>query len=198
MKLYKALLASLFFILILLCVYYVHIAYFKINVVLYSAVFDVGLATLATSVLLFNTGHFKPLGSFEKLQLSAIWLLGGCVLALSIPTIIDRSLSFYLLEKLQQRGGKIQQARFEDVFTKEYMKEHRLIDIRLTEQEQSGTITLVDGCVILTKKGAWFATFSRHFRAHFLPKQRLVMGKYSDDLTDPFRVSALITDYTCG
>ena len=46
-----------------------------------------------------------------------VWLLLGYILAISVPTVLDRSLSFYILEKLQQRGGGIQQSRFNEVFT---------------------------------------------------------------------------------
>lgn len=35
--------------------------------------------------------------------------------AISVPTVIDRSLSMYILEKLQQRGGGIQLAAFDTV-----------------------------------------------------------------------------------
>jgi hypothetical protein len=114
-----------------------------------------------------------------------------------VPTVIDRSLSFYILEKLQQRGGGIKLDAFDQVFTQEYVKEHRLVDVRLTEQQQSGTVEIKDGCVKLTAWGQTIASSSRYFRAHFLPKQRLLMGKYSDDLTDPFRNSAERTDYRC-
>jgi hypothetical protein len=107
-------------------------------------------------------------------------------------------LSFYLLEKLQQRGGGIQQNRFAEIFTGEYMREHRLVDIRLTEQLQSGTIEIVDGCVLLTSKGAKLASFGRFFRTYLLPKKRLLMGQYTDQLTDPFRASESAVDYTCS
>jgi len=106
-------------------------------------------------------------------------------------------LSFYILEKIQQRGGGIQQARFKEVFTEEYLPEHRLVDVRLTEQLESGTIRIVDGCVVLTERGHQLATFSRAFRMHLLPKRRLLMGKYSDDLTDPFRSSGASPGYEC-
>jgi hypothetical protein len=114
-----------------------------------------------------------------------------------VPAVLDRSLSFYILEKLQQRGGGIQQARFAEIFTQEYVKEHRLVDVRLTEQMESGTIKIDNGCVRLTAKGDRLATFSRFFRTHLLPKRRLLMGQYSDDLTDPFRHSATQVDYLC-
>jgi hypothetical protein len=126
-----------------------------------------------------------------------IWLLLGYSFAISVPTVIDRSLSFYILEKLQQRGGGIKLDAFDQVFTQEYVKEHRLMDVRLTEQQQSGTIVIRNGCVVLTDWGQTIATTSRFFRNHFLPKQRLLMGEYSDDLTDPFRNSVKRVDYQC-
>lgn len=198
MKFIRALTASLFFVAVLLAVYHAHITYFKVNVVFYSAILDAVLAAGVAGAVLFGMRYFRALGGFEKAQLVVIWLLGGYAFAISVPTVIDRSLSFYILEKLQQRGGGIQQAAFEAVFTQEYMKEHRLVDVRLTEQLASGTIVIRNGCVLLTPKGRDLATFSRYFRLHWLPKQRLLMGQYNDDLTDPFRAGGPAPSYTCG
>jgi hypothetical protein len=77
------------------------------------------------------------------------------------------------------------------------MVEDRLVDVRVTEQLQSGTISIDGGCVRLTPRGRRIATASSYFRSHFLPRQRLLMGEYSDDLTDPFRHSIRSVDYTC-
>ena len=197
MKFVTALWTSLMFALLACAVYYVHVRYFAVDVVLYSAMLDAAIATAAMTLLLFLHKGFRIFNAFEKWQLGAIWLLAGCLVALGLPTVIDRSLSFYILEKLQQRGGAISQARFEEVFTKEYMSEHRLVDIRLTEQKASGTIVIESGCVKLTERGARLAAFSRFFRLHLLPKQRLVGGGYTDDLTDPFRNSAPDPGYRC-
>ena len=84
-----------------------------------------------------------------------------------------------------------------DVFVNEYVVEHRLVDIRLTEQLESGTIEIRDGCVRLTRKGMHVADLGRFYRKHLLPKRRLIMGKYTDDLTDPFRNSVADVDYQC-
>ena len=126
-----------------------------------------------------------------------IWLLIGYSLAISVPTVIDRSLSFYILEKLDQRGGGIRFDAFNDVFTKEYVEEHRLVDVRLTEQLESGTVVINDGCVKLTKKGKQLARFSMMFRHNLLPKHRLLMGNYTADLTNPFRVDIETPNYLC-
>ena len=188
---------SLLFALLACAVYYVHVRFFKVDVVLYSAALDASLAAAAMTLVLFVRREFGMFSSHEKAQLGIIWLLAGCLAALGLPTIIDRSLSFYILEKLQQRGGAIAQARFEEVFTKEYVKEHRLVDVRLTEQQVSGTIVIENGCVKLTDRGRRLAEFSRFFRTHLLPKHRLLAGAYTDDLTDPFRHSDADVTYRC-
>lgn len=198
MKLLRSLIATGVFVVLLLLTYFVHISFFSVNVVFYAAIADAAVATLLTGIILVGLGWFSPLGGFEKAQLVAIWLLAGYAFAISMPTVIDRSLSFYLLEKLKQRGGGIRADRFEEVFSKEYMKEYRLVDVRLTEQEQSGTIVIKDGCVRLTPKGRFIASIGSYFRHHLLPKKRLLRGQYVDVLTDPFRHSIKAPDYTCG
>jgi hypothetical protein len=197
MKFLTSLGASLLYAVLACLVYYVHIRFFKVDVVLYSAILDALIAAVLMTLLLFVRREFRLFSRFEKGQLAVIWLLAGSLAALSVPTIIDRSLSFYILEKLAQRGGGIQRARFEEVFTHEYVKEDRLVDVRLTEQQVSGTIVIENGCVKLTERGARLAAFSRFFRANLLPKQRLLAGTYTDALTDPFRHSPAQMDYVC-
>lgn len=189
--------ATMLFVTALLIVYYVHISFFRVNVVFYAAIVDGVVATGIAGTGLFLIGYFRVLGGFEKLQLLIMWLLTGYAFAISVPTVIDRSLSFYILEKLHQRGGGILRSNFEQVFVQEYVKEHRLVDVRLTEQLESGTIHMVGECVKLTEKGKYLASFSRYFRLNWLPKKRLLMGEYSDDLTDPFRHSQNSVNYTC-
>lgn len=197
MKFIRAGMTSIIFLILLVAIYYIHITYFSVNVVFYAAIADGIVATLLAGMMLFLAAYFRVFNVFEKSQMVLIWLLAGYSFAISVPTVIDRSLSFYILEKLQQRGGGIKLDRFEDVFTKEYMKEHRLVDVRLTEQIESGTIQIENGCVKLTEKGGKIASFSRLFRQNFLPKQRLLMGQYSDDLTNPFKNSISGNDYLC-
>jgi hypothetical protein len=197
MKYFKFALCNMLFPVMLLLIYWLHITFFKVNVVFYSAIIDGILATFVTILLVSLSKWLNVFSVFEKLQLVLFWLLLGYAYAISVPTVIDRSLSFYTLEKLQQRGGGIQLAAFERVYANEYMKEHRLVDVRLTEQQQSGTIKIQNGCVVLTEWGNTLATASRLFRTHFLPKQRLLMGEYSSDLTDPFKKSDSQVDYLC-
>jgi hypothetical protein len=197
MKYLKLVAATAAYAMLLVVIYVLHVRYIPVNVVFYSAILDAVLATILAVTLVAMVRWFKVFTRFETLQLCCIWLLLGYSFAISVPTVIDRSLSFYILEKLQQRGGGIKLDAFEQVFTQEYVKEHRLMDVRLTEQQQSGTLTIRNGCVSLTDWGQTIATASRYFRNHFLPKQRLLMGQYSADLTDPFRQSTNREDYLC-
>ena len=196
-KFLNTILASVIFVIILFFIYFFHVTFLRVDVVFYSAILDALLAAGLSAIIIYLVKFFGALGLYEKFLLISIWVLAGYAFAISVPTVLDRSLSFYILEKLQQRGGGIQMARMPDVFTNEYMKEHRLVDVRLTEQAQSGTIEIKDGCVKLTPKGERIASMSRFFRLHLLPKKRLLMGEYTDDLTNPFRNSIETPDYLC-
>ena len=197
MKFVKTLLASLIFVLMLFIIYFIHVRFIRVDVLFYAAIVDALLAAGLSAMIIYLIKFFKILGLYEKFLLICIWILAGYAFAISVPTVLDRSLSFYILEKLQQRGGGIQMAYMPDVFIQEYMKEHRLVDVRLTEQVQSGTIEIVDGCVKLTPKGEKIARVSRFFRLNLLPKKRLLMGEYTDDLTNPFRNSIEAPNYLC-
>lgn len=189
--------ATLFFVCALLLVYAVHVSFFAVDVIFYAAIFDAVLASVVSTALI-QLSWFRLLNRLEKAQLVLIWLLAGYAFAISVPTVIDRSLSVYLLEKLQQRGGGIKESSFPELFSQEYMVEHRLVDVRLTEQLASGTVHIRNGCVMLTDKGRLIARITRYFRRHWLPSRRLLSGSYRDDLTDPFRSSSGRTDYVCG
>ena len=196
-KYVRAIVATALFIAVLLLTYYIHMRYFRVDVVLYSTILDGFIATILVASSLALLKVFRGFSRLEVAQLFVIWLLGGFIFAITVPTVIDRSLSFYLLEKLEQRGGGIRQDAFEQVFTEEYMPEDRLVDVRLTEQLQSGTIYIRNGCVRLTHRGERLAAFSRFYRMNLLPKRRLLMGEYTDALTDPFRHSKMASDYRC-
>lgn len=197
MNAWRSLLASVAYALLLLAVYGVHARWFAVDVVFYSALADAVIAAALMALPLYRARAFAAFSALERAQLLAIWLLAGYAFAISVPTVLDRSLSFYILEKLDQRGGAIRADAMPRVFTDEYLPEHRLVDVRLTEQLQSGTIVIVDGCVRLTARGERLARASRWFRLHLLPRKRLLAGEYTDALTDPFRASRDAVDYAC-
>jgi hypothetical protein len=190
-------LAIVTYVIVLLVVYFGYINFFSVNVVFYSSLYSAAIALLLFCFPLYFFTIFKIFNIFEKFNIVIITGLIGYVFSISLPTVIDRSLSFYILEKLQQRGGAIQLSKFDYIFTNEYMREHKLVDIRLTEQSESGTIIIDKDCVRLTNKGSLLADFSRYFRQNFLPKKRLLRGEYTDMLIDPFSRSDINPDYLC-
>lgn len=198
MKYVASLVSILFFLFLMIMIYTIHALYFPVNVVFYAAILDVVIAASLGFGIIFTIPFFTRLLSFhERGLLLVIWLLVGFAFAISGPAVLDRSLSIYIVEKLVQRGGGIQLARINEVFVDEYVVEHRLLDIRLTEQVESGTIEIVDGCVQVTERGRRLAGITRFLRLNLLAKNRLIMGEYTDDLTDPFRNSVAAPDYGC-
>ena len=175
----------IFFIFLLIIIYAIYINQFNVNVLLYSSLFCVLISLTIATIILFSI-KVKYVNFFEKILILIICALTGYSLVLSLPTVIDRSLSFYILEKLDQRGG-----------TKEYLKDHRLIDIRLTEQLKTKTVIIDKNCLRLTSKGKKVVLFSNIFRQYFLPRQRLIRDKYTDELISPLDNEIDIPDYLC-
>ncbi len=177
--------------------YVLHALYFSVNVVFYSALFDAFIAVILTFFIL-KTRYFSVFGNFDKILILIIVTLLGYAISISIPTIIDRSLSLYMLEKINQRGGGIVLSSFDDIIKNEYMKEYRVTDARITEQLESGTIKISNSCVKLTDRGELIVLFSSLFRNNLLPKNRLLMGSYTDDLINPLRgTDNTVVDYKC-
>jgi hypothetical protein len=185
------------YLVILFFTYYGYINFFSVDVVFYSSIYAALIALFLYAMVICLTPFFWLLNWYEKFNAIIVAGLLGYIIAISLPTVIDRSLSFYILEKLQQRGGGIQLAKFPYIFTVEYMREHKLVDIRLTEQSKSGTIVIDGDCVRLTEKGNKLANFSRYFRKYFLPQKRLLLDEYTDTLIDPFARSDMSPDYLC-
>jgi hypothetical protein len=176
----------------------IHFQLLPVHVVLYDTILDVVIAGAIVLTICFLLMGRQSYLTKEEITLSIlVGLLIGLFYAISVPTVIDRSLSMYLLEKISQRGGGIRQDAVERVFKDEYMREQRPLDIRLTEQINSGTIVVKNGCVGLTDRGLRIVAFTRFYRTHLLPKRREIMGQLTDELTDPFRHSSPTVDYAC-
>jgi len=194
----KILLSLVLFACTLLAVNYFHFRALPVNVVLYGALSDVVVSTAIAGLASWYVIFCKEVNHLVFAQLVVIFVLLGYIFAITVPTVIDRSFSLYILEKLQQNGGSVRQSAFDGAIVEEFMREHRLSDARLTEQLQSGTITIKDGCVALTPRGQLIASLALWYQEHMLPQHRLLMGTYSNDLTNPFREPSRMSDYRCG
>lgn len=182
-----------------LAVNLIHFQFFRVYVVLYSCLLD---ALIASLIVLPAYGFLRyAKGGLATTEFTLAALVGNLaivVYAIMGPTVIDRSLSIYIVEKLANRGGHISEAALHDVFVKEYMPEYRLLDVRLTEQISSGTAVIKDGCISLTPRGAFIASAMSAYRKFLLPKKRVLMGQVTDELTDPFRNHTPQVDVTCS
>jgi hypothetical protein len=197
MKSIKVLNAIVMYIFLYAITYTLHVLYFSVDVIFYAALFDTIIAAIAMGIIL-NVSYFSLFNNLDRLLIIVIAILLGYAISISIPTVIDRSLSFYILEKIDQRGGGVLLSSIEDIIKDEYIKEHRLADVRLTEQLKSGTIAIEDGCIKLTDSGRLIVKFSNFFRKNLLPKKRLLMGTYTDVLTNPFKDGLSKVNYRCN
>ena len=207
----KALFLSMLFVaylILLVGINLLHFRYLTVDVIFYATLADAIIAAgiLAAAVMLaraftakdtYMGSVVRELNGTEMILFALCAVLSGYIFAISVPTVIDRSLSIYILEKLDQRGGAIALKAMNEIFVREFIPEHRLMDARMTEQLTSGTVTIENGCVTLTPRGKRIAAFTRFYRTNLLPRNRVLMGEVSDDLTDPFRNHTAVVDYGC-
>jgi hypothetical protein len=179
------------YLLLFLCISIVHFRLLPVTVVLYAALFDAVLAAVTTMTIVFGVLRRRlPITSAEIALSLCVGVLLAVIYSIMVPTLIDRSLSVYVLEKLQQHGGGIKRDAIEDAIRQAYFGERRVVDARLTEQLDSGTITIKDGCVRLTPRGEFVVRLSQLYRRTMLPKRRELMGAISNDLAVPSQDSA--------
>ena len=197
MKYLKFIASCTLYVIVLIFIYSIHINYFYVEVILYGALMDAFIAAVLTYLIafVFSKKWFDFL-QFERWLILAIWLLGGYAFSISFPAVLDRSLSFYVLEKIQARGGVIHVSEIEKIFL-EYIPEVRLVDVRLTEQLQSKTIVRTGDCINLTDRGQKLAYFSQFVRQNLLAKHRLLDGVYTDALTRGIYGKPEVEDQRC-
>ena len=183
---------------IFLILHIFHMRFIIVDVIFYATLKDLILSFFIVILLYFLVKKKLSL-SFSNLILSTlVGLSGGYIFAITIPTVIDRSLSAYILEKFVQRGGEIKQGSLNKIFVDEYIPEFQLMNVRLQEAISSGTLVLDNDCIKITKKGKKIANFTKYYRYNFLPKKRRLLGRVTDELTDPYRSSSYDVDYLCA
>jgi hypothetical protein len=140
---------ALIFLVLLMVIHVLHVLLFKPTVTLYAALFDCIIASLSTAIF---ARRDKRLTATRKLFF-VVLLQAGIILAILGPTVIDRSLSLYLLTKISESGGKVELAGFNELFISGYIEDFDVIEVRLTEQLKSGTLIVVEDHIQLTKIG---------------------------------------------
>ena len=188
----------IFFIFIAVSVNIFHNIYFNVNVVFYSALFDITVALILTIILSKFFKLFLQFNFFELILICSICMCCGYIYAITIPTVIDRSLSIYFLEKIKQKGGGIKSDLVGQLISNEYIREYQVVAARVTEQIESGTISISNGCITLTPMGESIVVFTSYVRKNLLPKSRLLYNVYNDSLTDPFSRDSSDDEFSCA
>ena len=94
------------FLVLIVAINTIHFRFFPVNVVLYDTLKDVLIAGAISGVVYYVALRRRlDLSGTEAALSLSIGLLIGAFYSVSVPTVIDRSLSIYILEKLEQRGG---------------------------------------------------------------------------------------------
>jgi len=196
-KILLFLLALSVYIILFSLIYMVHIHFFGIDVILYASLLDSLIALIFFLIIFIYSGLNKTYNYFETFTTSCILLFLGYSFSITVPTVIDRSLSFYYLEKIRQHDGAINKNSMREIFTGDFVDEYKVVEMRLTEQLSSGTIRIQGDCILLTRRGYIVTSFSDFFRRNLLANKRLILDEYSDQLTDPLRDSKPNVNYLC-
>lgn len=177
---------------------YLHFQLLPVDVILYACIVDALIALVLVGGVYFLVRRGKVELAATELALSLLTsFLAIALYSVMGPTVIDRSLSIYIVEKVGQRGGEVAESAMPALFIEEYMPEYRLVDVRMTEQLASGTLRLEDGCLHLTDRGRSIVAFTSFYRRHFLPRRRILMGEETAQLTDPLRGQPQRVDVAC-
>ncbi|WP_255326231.1 hypothetical protein [Sphingobium sp. EM0848] len=117
-----------------------------------------GIAIAAvTALLLLLAGlMLRP-----RMQLDPATLVGGVALSLSFnlcflitfPVTFDRSITTFLLARIEQHDGELDTAMLEQLFIRQYLGDMHQIDRRIAEQQLSGTIRVEQGRIHITPQG---------------------------------------------
>src|SRR4051794_7956299 len=96
-----------------------HALFLSTEVVLYDGLEDVAAVAFLVLAALFISKRAAP--SFEAVSGVLIGGLVAVIIVILIPTVVDRSFSIWILEKLAQRGGGIRHDAWNGIVVNEFM-----------------------------------------------------------------------------
>ncbi|HUD93388.1 hypothetical protein [Sphingobium sp.] len=109
-------------------------------------------------------------------------LVGGVALSLAFnisflitfPVTFDRSITMFLLARIEAQDGRLDAQGLERVYVREYLGDMRQIDRRVAEQSLSGNIRVERGHIHITPQGRRLLTGGRWIGAWFSADPRFV------------------------
>lgn len=152
---------------VFLIVHITHLLFIKIDVILFSTLFDV-MATLflffCLSYFYLTKNRYNP--SLTNL-ISATGHLGALLLiyAILVPTVIDRSLTLFILNRINQSKDSISSVRLHKDINKFYFIEMNVLPQRLIEQQKIGTLARTPaGDIKLTPFGTFILRITNGYK----------------------------------
>ena len=97
----------------------------------------------------------------HQMRLAPETLVGAVALSLAFnisflivfPVTFDRSITMFLLARIERQDGQLDARGLERVFVRQYLGDLRQIDRRIAEQSLSGTIRVERGRIHITPQG---------------------------------------------
>lgn len=97
----------------------------------------------------------------KSLRLDPATIVGGAALSLAFnicflitfPVTFDRSITMFLLSRIERQDGQLTAPMLEQLFVREYLGDMRQIDRRVAEQALSGNIRVDRGRIHITPQG---------------------------------------------
>lgn len=97
----------------------------------------------------------------HQMRLAPETLVGAVALSLAFnisflivfPVTFDRSITMFLLARIERQDGQLDARGLEQVFVRQYLGDLRQIDRRIAEQSLSGTIRVERGRIHITPQG---------------------------------------------
>ncbi len=149
----------------------IHFHFFSPSVILYSLLFDIFLALIFLIIIILFLHSKEYL--IRDILLTTFFLisvtLSLVLYAFVIPTAIDRSLSVYLLEKIETNNGSMTIAELDKIAREDYFDEMLVVDVRIDEQLATGSIEVIGDKVVITSKGKKMLTIFSFVKTYLLP-----------------------------
>ena len=148
---------SLVFLLVYILVFTLERQIFARDIIFYDALLCLGLTT-ATLVMLWLAGAFARLSGAAgagRIPLAIVLFLSlGYAFAITVPALIDRSISFFMITQVVESGDEgVTREDLEERFIQQYVLDYGAIPRRLQEQLRTGNFEPRGDRYIATDRG---------------------------------------------
>ena len=150
----------------------IHFHFFNPQVILYSLLFDliVSLMIVVISLVIINKTFFLYKNALFTLFFLISTSQALVIYAFVVPTAIERSLSVYLLERLESSQGMLSISDFNNIAEHDYFNDMSVIETSIDEQVSTGSIVIIDNKVVITDKGKRLVKIFSFVKRYLLPK----------------------------